>query len=92
MKKHTEAIMRKQCEIAHVDFDIIDFKDEQWFHEYTWTQAQEDEFKDWVVGYLQDSVKARREVSSMPSIKSKKYLEKWWTWWNLMYGFRIKED
>ena len=90
MRKHTEIILKKQFEIAgHLDkFDSIDFKNDSWFNDLTWTQEQEDKFKDWVIDYIMNNKYAGKEVISVRTY-SKKVLNKWFSWWNLSYGFTI---
>ena len=86
---YAKMFIEKQCEIANIDFNKIDFKSKDWFNEHTWTSENESEFKKWAIEYLKNNIKARRELCAIPSIKSNKALEKWFSLWNLMYGFKI---
>lgn len=87
---YTKMIIQKQCEFAKINFDDVDFN-ENWYHENTWTSEQEKGFKEWILDFMYHNFGARKELMSVKS-KSKKNIEKWWHWWNLMYGFRIKDD
>ena len=92
MGPHLTTILKKQFEFAgHYDlYDTIDFTDEgnRWFHDLTWNEQQESEFKDWVIQYLKDNIRARKEVMTVYTRKTNKVLNEWFSWWNLMYGFR----
>ena len=47
------------CEFVGVDFDTINFKDEDWYLQQSWTAEQEEEFRLWMIGYLKRNKKAR---------------------------------
>jgi len=49
-KPHLDAVLDKMCEI--VGAENVDFTAQNWYHQHAWTQAQEDEFTDWLVDYL----------------------------------------
>jgi len=89
--EYLEEVIRKQCECAKVKFEDVDFDSQTWFHDITWTKEQEAEFEVWVKDYMKTNTKARKQLCTVNS-KSKKTLDYWYSMYNLMYGFRIKED
>lgn len=50
--KHSEEVLKKQCEIIGVDYEKVDFKARDWFMQHSWTKEQEIEFIGWLQGYL----------------------------------------
>ena len=89
--EYLKEVIMKQCECAKVRFEDVDFDSRTWFQDVTWTKEQEAEFEVWVKDYLKTNTKARKQLMIFPS-KTKKSLDKWFIGYNLMYGFRIKED
>jgi len=89
--QYLKEVLMKQCEFAKVKFEDVDFDSETWFYDTTCTIDQSNEFGEWVKNYLKTDSKARKQLMAYPN-KSKRAIEKWLTWYNLMYGFRIKED
>jgi site-specific DNA-adenine methylase len=65
MNEETIRIFKKMCECVGADFDSIDFSDDgeydpetrtyvrkPWYHQYEWTEEQEQEFKEWLMEEL----------------------------------------
>ena len=84
-------ILKKQCEIAGLDFAAIDFKNSDWFNDNAWTQAQEDTFKEWLKNWLRADKKRLRQVVQFPNVMSDKRLEDIANEWILQYGFKTVE-
>ena len=86
----TAALLRKQCQIIGVDYNKIDFQDQQWYSKYEWTEAQETKYKKWFINYLYNKLSRVKEIATLPYhiYKSKKRLADLWRWWNLMYGWK----
>jgi len=85
---HLKEVIKMQCLYANVDFEDIDFDKPDWFSIYSWSRSQEDQFKSWVINYLKNNIKARRQLMAMPMIKTNRMLNRWFQHYNLMYGFR----
>ena len=83
-------IMKKMVEFGGYNPEEFNFDEEQWFHNNTWTKDQEQAFKEWLFSYLDESIKNRRQLMTVPK-KTKKNYENFWSWFNLMYGLR-RED
>ena len=84
---HTKEVLKNQCIFAHTRFDKVDFDSKTWFRSIEWNEEQETAFKNWLYLYLKYTPKARKELC-LSYRPSKKYFEKWFVWWNLMYGFK----
>ena len=89
MNKYIEEVLREMCKRVGADFDKIDFKKEDWFMEYIWTDDQEDSFKIWMVDYLYNNTKARNEILEYTS-KNKKRIRKAAAEFLVNYGWRLK--
>jgi len=50
--KHLNIILIKMCEMVGADFSKMDFKKQNWFHQFEWTEDSENEFKKWLISYL----------------------------------------
>lgn len=81
-------IFKKQCEIAGVDFATLDFKNSDWFTDNTWTQEQEDTFKEWLKSWLRADKKRLAEVAKFPNLMNDKRLKGLVSEWILNYGFK----
>ena len=64
-----------------VETKMIDGK--LWFTHFEWTLGEAEEYKKWWIKFYQENVTPRY---------TKKYLEKSWQWFNLMYGLKIKDE
>ena len=51
---------------------------------------EEDEFKDWLVGFWKNNSKARKEMLSYPNLNDKSTLQKAAGWFMLSYGWRLE--
>jgi len=58
-----------------------DANGDEWFRKRTWTDAQEREFKKWAVDEIRKAFKF-----------TKKTAENKYSWFNLMWGWRIDND
>ena len=47
-----------------------------YYHKYTWTEKQEEEFKKWLFDKLYNDKKRRKEILAYPNIRNKKHIEK----------------
>ena len=61
--------------------EMIDNK--LWCTHFEWTLGEAEDYKKWWIKFYQENVTPRY---------SKKYLERQWQWFNLMYGLRIKDE
>ena len=64
--KPINRIKRKLCQAVGVDWKTVDFHKDGWYLEHTWTQEQEDEFKEWLADYLYKNTRARQQIMKFP--------------------------
>jgi hypothetical protein len=89
---HLEEILRKMCEYVAADFDKINFKEERWFLKYTWSNDEENSFKEWLAKYFLENYKARKELLYLPRIKNKKYIYGVADHFIFNYGWKAKYE
>ncbi len=79
MKAKLDTILKKMCELANAPFDQIDFKnDEYWYMRYCWGEENENQFREWLIDYLNKDKKARELLMYHPStqeVEIKKVVE-----------------
>lgn len=60
-------LLRKMCEVINVDYDSIDFQEEDWYERHTWTEEQENEYILWVAEELYKNTEMREELLEDPA-------------------------
>jgi len=65
--KYVREILKEMCKVVGANYDDIDFKDDNWFLKHSWTQANEDGFKKWLIYYLTNNTPARNEIMQFPT-------------------------
>lgn len=92
MDEQFKKVLYKQFSIIgkESEVDTIDFKDDinPWYALYTWTEAQENEFKQWLIEELTKDSKLRKVIMKIPS-RTKKKIEHVVNQFLWMYGFRV---
>jgi len=86
MTKHLKIIMEEMCNRVGVYFDDIDFKEDRWYQKYSWSEKEEESFKEWLLNYLLKNKEAREELLSF---KSKTGIKKAVDQFMLGYGWKI---
>lgn len=89
MGKHLKKIMKEMCKRVNVNFKDIDFKKDRWFMKHSWTFKQENDFRKWLIDYLNNNSEARKEVLKNPN---KKEVEKAVSWFIINYGWKYKNE
>jgi len=92
MNDSQKYVFAKMCEMIDVDIEDIDFSKDGWYSEHEWTKEQEKEFCDWLVNEIRTNNKIRKEITTLPYRPTKKRVEKTVMWFNLMWGWKIKEE
>lgn len=92
MKKidgHLKIILEKMCSVGGYDYETVDFTKKKWFNDYTWTQANSDKFRKWLLTYLVDNPQAQKELFEM-TIATRRLLEKGIDVFMLNTSFRVE--
>ena len=90
MKEHLQTILKEMCKRVDADFESIDFRKDNWYWEYTWTQDQENSFSEWLFEYLMHNKKAREEIMTNPC-KDKMRIHDAVMWFLVAYGWKVKK-
>ena len=88
MGEYTKIILNEMCRRVGTN-DNIDFKRNDWYTDYTWTQEQENEFVDWLTDYLYNNRDARQELMVF-SHKDKKRCKGAAREFSANYGWKLK--
>ncbi len=75
MNKHITMILKKQCKMVGADFDKIDFKKNDWYWSYEWTENKQEKFRQWIMSYMKKNPEARYDLMSIPS-SNPRFIEK----------------
>ena len=89
MNKYLKEILNKMCSIVGTTYDKIDFKSDDWYLQYEWTEKQEEEFRRWLIDYLYINDRARRELTAC--VKQKSHISKAVSMFLLCYGWALSE-
>lgn len=85
--KHLTKILREMCSRVDADYDSMDFKSQDWFTQYTWTEINQNNFKTWMVEYLVKHKDAQDELLAS-YVKTKRIIEKAVDWFVFDYGWK----
>lgn len=91
MNKELKKIVIKMFEFAEEPYHIDKTKGDDWFLRTTWTEQQQDDFKDWLIEYLKKNPKAIKELTGL-SLTSKKFRTKVAGQFIFLYGFTVEYD
>lgn len=89
--KHKIIVLCEMCRV--VGFCVASasyFKQPKWYHDYEWTQAQEDKFVEWMADYLFNNKEAREEFMEFPT-RNKKRCKEAARGFMFYCGWKIKE-
>jgi len=89
MNKYLKKILETMCQEVGADFEKMNFKQQDWFWEYSWTEGQEESFKSWLIDYLKENKEARYSLMNIPS-SDKKILERFVNQFLLNYGWKLQ--
>lgn len=92
--KHLEIILKEMCKRINVDYDTIDFTQEDWADKHQWSIPQEKEFQSWLYEYF---VANKECVISMTDFRSTQTistsdLHQLVKEFTLFYGWALEED
>jgi hypothetical protein len=85
----TYKVIKKMCSMIKGDIKKIDFNNVEWYTTYSWKIETQDKFGRWLVNYLYNTTKARKEIMNIP-LKDKKHIKDCVSWWILNFGFKLK--
>jgi len=62
LNKHIQIILKEMCKRVKAPYSKIDFKKDDWFMDYKWTEKQENDFAKWLMEYMKTNPEARRQL------------------------------
>ena len=89
MEDGTQTVFKKMFDMVGADYEMELVSD--WYFNHEWTEAQEEEFHKWFVEYHWKGDGKNGKGCLNKSAKTKKVCERGWGWFNLMYGWKLKE-
>jgi len=81
-------ILSKMCQVVGADPSDIDFKTDNWYSTYSWSQTVESGFKKWMVNYIRTTTAARKELFGFGYYVKKDAVEREVDMFVLNYGWR----
>lgn len=89
MNKYLKEILEEMFKSVGVKFseDLVNYPG--WYMKHTWTESQEEEFKKWLIDYLNKNKEARESLMQYPS-KNKKGLIKFANEFIFFCGWSVK--
>lgn len=88
LSKELQIVLQKMCNQVGADPEKINFKEDGWFHQFTWTQTEEDAFTDWLAGELYNNTRMLKQIAFIP-IKTKTHCRKIAEAFVWNYGWKI---
>jgi len=85
-------IVVKLCTYVDADPKTINFIDDEWFMQYSWTTNDEEDFKKWLLKKVKNSEEWRVELLRDRSMKKTKYLKKFTEEFVMNYGWKIRNE
>jgi hypothetical protein len=83
-EEHSVQILTKMCEMIGLSYDAVKFIKPDWFSLHTWTPEEEEEFINWLAGFLLK----HKYVTGVSSRKNKERARHEAQKINAMYGWR----
>jgi len=78
------------CSYVNVEYDDIDFNEDNWYWLYEWTQEEERDFIEWLSNEVKTNNTVRKEISCLPYRPSKSKSKLYAEHFNMMFGWKTK--
>jgi len=88
MSKHLTIVLKKMCSMVGADYDKIDFKKQNWYQDWTWTEKEQEQFMAWFEDYLMKNKEARQELLEFP--RANRQIKRAVQEFILNYGWKTK--
>lgn len=63
MGKHLKAILKEMCKRVKAPYTKMNFSKKNWFLTYSWTEEEENDFREWLIKYVKKDKYARMELA-----------------------------
>ena len=84
-------VLKEMCRRVGADFNKMNFRSNNWFRKYSWTEQEQEDFKEWMCKLLKGSRQARNELLEHP-INQKRHIEKAVDFFVFDYGWTIRGE
>ena len=88
MEEVLKEILQEMCKRVNANYDEINFQEDNWYHKYSWTLEEENEFKKWLINYFNNNKSAFKVMCKFPSITK---IEKLVDEFIFQYGWKLKD-
>jgi len=91
MSKSTTTVLKKMFKMVKAPYPKNDsyFKKPKWFHNYSVTEKQQDDFREWMIDFLENDRQARIDILGM-SLKNKIRIKREVEVWIFNYFWIVK--
>ena len=86
---YTYKVLTKMCDIINIP--IPNFEEPDWFLKHTWTEEEQEIFKEWLIQELKNNRGLRFEISRYPHLTSKSIIERLANDFIFNYGWKTNE-
>ncbi len=90
MSEELVYVLEKMCSYVNVDYNDINFDENDWYLEYEWTKEQETNFINWLTNEIRINNKIRKGISKLKYRPSKKRATLFANYFNMMFGWKTK--
>ena len=88
--EHMGVILVNMCRYVEANYLEIDFHSDNWYRQYSWTEATQNRFRKWFINYIYSMKDAQRELYDRSHMR-KSDCEKYAAMFIMNYGWIIKE-
>lgn len=89
--EHMHVILANMCQYVGANYSEIDFKRDNWYRKYSWTEQSKNHFGKWLSNYIYYMKGAQRELYDRSHMK-KSDCEKTAAMFIWLYGWKLEEE
>jgi hypothetical protein len=80
------------CTYVNVKYKDVDFAEDDWYMKHEWNSDQEKAFGEWLSNEIRTNKEVRKHLTNTRTKPSKSWTEKYVMQFNMMYGWKTKEN
>lgn len=78
------------CRRVGAPYENMDFQEPEWFRKYSWTEEEQDDFKEWLVENIMNDKKVRKDFLIVNRRPPKKVVQEAASWFLFNHGWKLK--
>ena len=82
-------ILKEMCKRVGVDYDDVDFSEDEWYLKHAWRQQDQDMFIEWFAKYLRNMGPRRELCQHPPLVRTKEERSKFAEKFVAEFGWKI---